>query len=399
MNILLVTCGFPYPPVSGPQLRDFHLLQEVSAHARVSLCSLLTEPVPEDISGLSEHCASIDTYPLPVRPRVSQLSGGLRWPLASLAYYVPELASKIRERIVSDRIDIVQMEHSFLACYRDAVPPESNCRTVLSLHNIGALQYRRIASLEHGVLGRLSYGLKAVLMRGWEPAAAARFHHTITVSEEDRRYLLDAGRGAAPPLRVSVIENGVDARGRARLPEEAAANEIVFVGILGYPPNADAAVYFCRDILPLVLRGVPDAHLTVIGRRAPASVTRLDDGAHVTVAGFVDNVTACYRRAKIAIAPLRAGGGTRLKILEAMALGRAIVSTTVGCEGLAVVPGKHLLVGDTPAEFAAHVVRLLRDEALRRELAANARMLVEERYDWGILGRRLIGVYRELLGH
>jgi glycosyltransferase involved in cell wall biosynthesis len=393
MNVLMVTCGLPYPPVTGTQLRDYHLLRQLSAYASVSLCSLLTEDLAPDLSELSKHCASIDTCPLSARPRVSQLAKATRWPLACLPFHVPEMAQKIRSRITIDRIDVVQIEHSFLACYLDAIPAGFGGRAVLDLHNVGELQYERIASLEHAPLRRLSFQVKSLLMRGWEPRVAARFAHTIAVSEEDRRYILAAN----PSLRVSVIENGVDAGVRKPASREFESDELIFVGVLGYPPNADAVVHFQRDILPLIRRERPDAHLTVIGRSAPPAVQALDGRAGITVAGFVDDLAPYYRRAKVAIVPLRAGGGSRLKILEAMAVGRPVVSTAIGCEGLAVVHGKHLLVGDTPAEFAGHVLRLLRDEPLQNELAGNARRLVEERYDWPILGGRLFDLYRDLL--
>jgi sugar transferase (PEP-CTERM/EpsH1 system associated) len=393
MNILYLTVEVPYPPIAGSQLRDFHVLKELTAQHQVTLCCLLTNDGPADFGELKEACASIETYRLPRHPGWPQLSGAFKWPLACLPFYVPAMAAKIHSMLAGGSFEIVQIEHSFLACYRDSIPLQSKCRTVLSFHNIGALQYKSIANLNYSFMERLSYAAKAWLMQDWEARMAARFDHSVVVSPEDGRFLADAD----PSLPFSVIENGVDTAYLQPITEQAVQNELVFVGVLGYPPNSDGVMYFSREILPLIRDEVPDVHLTVIGRAAPSSMESLNGSANVTLAGFVEDLMPYYRNAKVAVVPLRAGGGTRLKILEAMALGRPVVSTSVGCQGIAAEPGRHLLVADTPVEFAHTVVRLLRDEGLRNEIAQNARRLVEQVYDWRILGRKLVSVYDRLL--
>jgi hypothetical protein len=191
VNILALTYGLPYPPKSGSQLRDFHLLRQLAAKHRVFLFSLVTEDRPADLGELNDFCASIETFRL---PRLPKLAGALRWPLACVPFYVPEMASRVHAMVTSGLVDAVQIEHSFLGAYRDFIPEGSNCRTVLSLHNIGALQYRSIAKLDHDFPRNLMYGVKAWLMRDWELRLAERFDHSLVVSSEDGRYLAQGRR-------------------------------------------------------------------------------------------------------------------------------------------------------------------------------------------------------------
>jgi glycosyltransferase involved in cell wall biosynthesis len=171
------------------------------------------------------------------------------------------------------------------------------------------------------------------------------------------------------------------------------------VGTFTYRPNVDAALLLGREIFPLVRRAIPAARLLLVGHEPPDAVRALARERGVSLAGAVPDVRRAYERAAVAVAPLRAGGGTRLKILEAMALGRPVVSTRVGAEGLAVVDNEHLLLSDTPGEFGSSVARLLGDRPLRARLAANARRLVEARYDWARPGDALLDVYGGLAAH
>jgi len=175
------------------------------------------------------------------------------------------------------------------------------------------------------------------------------------------------------------------------LAESASGNNLLFVGVIGYPPNADAVLYFCKSIMPLVRRKIPDVQLTVVGNAPPPEVCKLAVRDEVVVTGVVDDLVAYYARATVCVVPLRAGGGTRLKILEAMAFGRPVVSTSIGCEGLAAVDGEHLLIGDSPEDFAQNVIQLLLEPDLRHRITIAARRMVEQRYDWPIIGRKLCG--------
>jgi glycosyltransferase involved in cell wall biosynthesis len=316
-----------------------------------------------------------------------------RRPLAAFPYYCAEAVSRLQGTIAREKIDIFQVEHSLLGAYLDAAPRQGSCRTVLSLHNVCFEQYRQIARLEIGFAARALYRLKAFAMSKAERHYIPRFDCCVVVSTAERELL----QRALPGVRAVVIENGVDCAQLQPLPESASALGLLFAGVMDYPPNTDGVMLFARSILPRIRAFVPDVKLFVVGHAPPARVKALGREPGIEVTGYVSDILPYYRLSKVTVVPLRAGGGTRLKILESMALGRAVVSTTAGCAGLEVCHGVHLLVADHPQQFADCVVQLLGDDALRTELAGNARRLVEQRYDWPTIGRRLASAHREIL--
>jgi glycosyltransferase involved in cell wall biosynthesis len=309
-------------------------------------------------------------------------------PIGAWRNFFPEAAARIREIALAERPAVVQIEHSLLMGYIDAVPAGIGCRTVLSLHNVAFEQYRRMARLDCGIPARVGYRLKSSIMRRAEMGYVRRFDCCVTVSIAESDLLTDL----LPPVRPVVIENGVDCTAlQPLLPAPPAA--LLFAGVMDYPPNADAVVFFCRRILPLIRSRVPDVNLFIVGHSPPPRVVALAREPGVAVTGHVEDMRDYYARSSVAIVPLRAGGGTRLKIMESMALGRPVVSTTIGCEGLDVQDNVHLLIADDPTHFAECVVRLLLEPVLRDRISAEARLLVEQRYDWPAIGKRLIAAY------
>jgi sugar transferase (PEP-CTERM/EpsH1 system associated) len=391
MRILAVTRDLPWPVSQGAKIRDYHLLREVAKEAEVVILALCKDdPVNLDPRQLLQFCAAVETYVPPERRPWMSLAAHWRAgrPMASYPYYYEAFAKRITVLALRHRVDLVQIEHSFLAPYRDAIP--GDCRAILSLHNIGEQQYGSMVGLS---TSRLPSLLKAMAMRRWEGDWARRFDRCITVSATDADWL----RQRAPRQAITVVENGVDCERLRPLPPPAAGNALLFVGLLVYSPNADAVIHFVRHILPLVRRSTPGARLMIVGRKPPRDVQALTAQDGVELYDDVADVTPFYQRARACVVPLRAGGGTRLKILEAMAMGRPVISTSKGCEGLEVTHGNQLLVADSPAAMAAEVARVLASPELARDLCARARQWVEERHDWRILGARLRRLYREVL--
>jgi glycosyltransferase involved in cell wall biosynthesis len=229
------------------------------------------------------------------------------------------------------------------------------------------------------------------MMSKWEPFFAERFGGCIVVSESDRRILLSMN----PHLRIDVIPNGVDTNLYQPLAHSSISPALVFVGNMGYRPNIDAMNYFCRAIYPQIRREVADLEMWIVGINPSPEVKQLEgNGVHVT--GPVNDVRPFYSRSTVCVIPLRAGGGTRLKILEAMAVGRPIVSTSIGCEGLEVVDGEHLFIADTPQQFVERTIALLRDEGLRQRISTQARKLVVTQYDWELITQRALQVYSRI---
>jgi sugar transferase (PEP-CTERM/EpsH1 system associated) len=398
LRILFVTFGLPYPPDSGARMHDFYLIKHVGEHHDVTVLSLITEADDvEHLASLSQYCDRVEVVEArrrSLREAVKGIGRHLRagFPLATYPFVYDEMMSKLSELVAQDHVDVVQIEHSFLAPYVEANPADGRCRSVLSFHNLGVRQYRRMVGLQTGSVAKALFVLKWLMMRGWEARYAERFDHCIVVSPVEKELL----QSANPTLAISTVENGVDVRGRRPLPEALVGNDLLFVGTMGYPPNADAVLYFCRSILPLIRREIPNVRLIVVGHAPTSKVRSLAEQDDVVVTGSVPDVIPYYQQARVAVVPLRGGGGTRLKILEAMALGRPVVSTSLGCEGLRVVDREHIMMADTPTEFAARVIELLADARLRRKLTINARSLVEAHYDWEIISQKLLALYRGL---
>jgi glycosyltransferase involved in cell wall biosynthesis len=221
---------------------------------------------------------------------------------------------------------------------------------------------------------------------------ARRFDKCIMVSEHDGDTLKRAG----PDIDIAVVPNGVDATAYRPLTNQSAAPVLLFVGKMNYHPNVDGAIFFCQEVFPLIKQQIPDAKLLIVGSEPRDSVQALAS-EDVTVTGFVESVVPYYQQALVSVVPLRSGGGTRLKILESMALGRPVVSTSLGCEGLKVTQEENILIADTPADFVTQTVRLLRDEALRQRLITNGRNLVEGTYDWQAITQQLLHLYSETI--
>lgn len=389
-RILYITYGLPYPPNSGAKVRDYYFIRHLAQHNEVVCCCLLyPSDDPAHVQDLQR--MGIDTHAFPQRTsalaRINAVArhGLARLPLAAADYYNPDMFAWIREFAESQPLDFVQVEHSFLATYTLALPERLRGRTWLDLHNIAEQQYRRMAELPQGLSRRWIARLKAFLMAGLETQAVALCGRISTVSRLEAEWLL----ARAPGREITVIENGVDAKACAMLPDEPDSQRVLFVGSMDYLPNVDAVRWFCASILPLVQGEVPGARLDVVGRCPVPEVLALRECPGVAVTGTVEDLRGYYQRARVVVVPLRAGGGTRLKILEAMAYGRAVVSTGMGCEGLEAQHQEHLLMADDPAEFAAGVVALMRDGDRCRQLAETARKFVESKYDWQILGDRL----------
>lgn len=398
LNLLYITFGLPVPPDSGARLRDFNLIRRVGQHHQVSVLSLLEfEDELQHAEDLKRFCDHVDGVVIHrsafATAKIALGSLFQQRPVATAPFYYPEFAAKISKLTQHQHFDVVQIEHSFLAPYRAALAPTFRGVTVLSMHNIGVQQYRSILDMSAGI-SRIPAALKCWLMRDWEVIAANRFQHVITVSDCDRDRLLELGVTA----NISVIGNGVDCTALQPLETPASGTEeIIFIGTMGYLPNRDAARYLAREIFPLIRARKPACQLNLVGSGGSEYLADLAEPGRVNVTGRVEDPIPYYKRSKLAVVPLRSGGGSRLKILEAMALGRPVVSTTLGREGLNLQDGLDVLTADDPQTFANYVVELLENEAARQTYALAGRARVEKDYDWNILADRLLQLYETLV--
>ncbi len=374
MRLLLLTGEPLQPPNSGLRLRMLHLARALALRFDV------------DVGALDWHPAEGEE-PFTVIPAGHQ-RGSLHAALTSPLR--PHMAARLdspamRELAARGTWRTVQAEQPFLvpAALRAGVP------VVLDAHNIEADVLRRVGREEPRRLHRLRWAWEATKTERFERAAVGAAAAVVATSDDDAAMLESLGA-----RRVVVVPNGVDAAGLPAGPVEP-GTMLLYVGHFGYRPNSLAAAELVDEILPLVRAEVPQASVQLVGR-SPGRDLQARAGDAVEVFADVPDVVPHLRAARALVVPLRAGGGTRLKVLEALAAGVPVVSTAFGVSGLAVRDGEHVLLAETPADLARCAVRVIEDDDLARSLAGNGRRLVEERYDWQAVAEPLVALHEEL---
>jgi len=395
MRILVLANVTPWPPRGGAQLRVRHLLERVARRHEVVLgCHMWSEADRDSVAELNRRglatVGGMIRFPSRQRWAFDAAMHGLRGlPPETVQLQAAELHQLVRD----GAYDLLQVEETLLAPYFRSMPHDRHRHRVLTLHNVHFLQDLRLARIEPSLRWQASRRFNAAWMRFYEPRVAASVDRVIATSDDDGALL----QTRAPGVQADVIPNGVDTRALEPLPSADGPPALLFVGSMNYRPCVDAAVWLVREILPLLRRTHPGLHVWIVGRCPLPEVLALA-GDDVTVTGEVEDVEPYYRRATLAVVPLRAGGGTRLKILEAMALGRAVVSTTVGAEGLRVADDTHLALADDAPTMARTIAALLNDEPRRSRLERAARALVEAAYDWDRIAAAQLALYAELEG-
>jgi glycosyltransferase involved in cell wall biosynthesis len=309
---------------------------------------------------------------------------------------LPEMKRALDRVLRAKRFDLVNLEFSFLGeCdLRQAPPNERPPRLIVDSHNIDYELARQYARAGRSLARRLYAAVNWRKLRREELGTYRDADGVYLCSAEDERRLLDAIPGA----RTAVIPNAADVDYYQPRPSDPPPDgrTVVFFGHLSYAPNVDGVIYFVEEIWPRVVEAHPEARLKIIGARPSRSLQRLA-GPRVELTGFVPDLRPHLAAAAAVVVPLRLGGGTRLKIVEAMAMGKAIVSTRLGAEGIEAVPGRDLLIEDQPDAFAAAVNRLLGDPELAARMGKSARSLAAERYSWSGAAQALEGFYRGIL--
>jgi len=399
MRILWLKSDLLLPLDKGGKLRTWHLMRQLARHHAITFLSYADPEQPiEDIEGMRDVASEVVTVPRrdAAKGTFAFYLDAARHLVDSHPYAVAKYESAPYRQALLDAL--ARTTFDLIVC--DFLPPAVNmpkslpCPVVLFTHNVEAEIWRRHAETSGSFLKRQLYRAQHRRMLRFEEQTIRRFEGVLAVSEADRDTFarLYPGSAARP---IHVVPTGVDTAFFSPPDTEpataspAASRSLIFTGSMDWLPNEDAMLFFCRDILPLIRAEEPDVTLSIVGRAPTPAVRRLasEHGVHVT--GRVDDVRPYMRDAAVYVVPLRIGGGTRLKIFEAMAMRKAVVSTTVGAEGLPVSGGEHLLLADEPRGFARGVVRLLRDLDKRRSVEQAARHLVVSKYDWSVVAADL----------
>lgn len=404
LNILFVSQIPASPPRFGAQARTHGLMTNLARHHDMTAVMLVDEEfdIDECRRALEAYCKEVVLVPNPYgRAGFAKRLVQLRSLVSTLSFQrlrvtVPEMQKTLDRVLRAKRFDIVNMEFTFLGnCdLRQAPPGERLPALVVDSHNIDYDLARQYASYGRGPMRRLYEQANWRKLRREELGTYRAADAVYLCSAADERRLLEE----APGIRTTVIPNAADIDYyQPQLSDPRPdGRTIVFFGLLSYAPNVDGMVYFVEKIWPLVAEAHPEARLKIIGGQAPQSLRALA-GPRVELPGFVPDLRPHLAAAAAVVAPLRLGGGTRLKIVEAMAMGKAIVSTSIGAEGIEAAPGRDILIEDQPAGFASAVSRLLAEPELAARIGWSARELAVERYSWSSAAESLECYYRRIL--
>ena len=382
MNILVLTPSVPYPLRYGGAVRIYNLIRQLNQRHVVHLVTYQIEGDAGDTKGLEPYCQTITAVPFSV-------SGKRRQQLLSLlatqsfqwrSHYSSAMQTSIDRIVREQRIDLILVEFSQMAGFRF---PQGTL-VVLDEHNVEFEILARMAARADNSLRRLYNRIEADKFRREELSACRAASLTLVTSTRDEEIL----RLQLPGLRTAVITNGVDCAHFARPVGPRHPETAVFVGAMNYFPNDDGALFFLREIHGRIRQARPDFRFEVVGC-GPSATLQAQRAADVAVTGYVDDVRPYMWNASVFVVPLRMGGGTRFKVVEAMAAGVPVVSTRLGAEGIPAEDGRDLLLADDPEAFAQAVVRVLSEPALAAQLAANGLDFVRRHFDWALIGENL----------
>lgn len=400
LRVLWLSHFVPFPPKGGCFQRSYNLLKQVGMHHDIHLVALRhkasTHPEAETREARAEllrHCRSVDVIDIARTASAfglgakAMLSLATATPFNVTVYRAREVRQAVRTLTARYAFDVAHFDTVGLAQYRPDVGP---IPSVMTHHGAESHMIRRRIRLERNGLKKMFFAFEWLTLRAYERAMCPRFGANIVMSDDDG----DIMREVAPAARFTTVPNGVDLEYFSVAPP-VRTRSLVFAGRLDQYSNRDGILHFVETAWPALRARYPEAVLHVLGSNAPERLRRqAASDERLNVPGFVPDVRPYFRDATAAICPLRDGGGTRLKVLDALAQGVPLVSTTIGCEGIAVKDGTHVLIADTPEAFVHQLSRVFDDEPLRRRLAASGRALMEARYSWPALATTLIGEYR-----
>ncbi len=407
MRVLFLTQIMPYPPDAGPRIKTWHVLRHLHRRGHeVDLVSFVRSDEMEHIGEVRRICRSIHTIPI----RRSRLFDGwylLRALMRGRPFLVErdnlsDMRKLVDELISKENYDIAHADQltmaQFLLSARQNQARLARPSLVFDAHNA-------VWTIVEGMKTNVPPPLRPLLtlearrIRAYEGRVILAFDHTLAVTRDDREALLQAAHaasnGSAVPPAISVIPIAVDTEALKPTGQDGESCNILTLGTLHYPPNADGIRWFAKEIFPHVRQLVPEASLTIVGKNPPpdfVGMERESEGA-IEVTGYVPDLDPFMEEASIMVVPVRAGGGMKVRVLEGLARGMPMVTTTVGLAGIEARNGEEILVADDTVRFAAQTVRLLLDEHLRSKLSRQGRELAERLYDWNGVLNQLDDIY------
>jgi polysaccharide biosynthesis protein PslH len=388
MKVMILSRTCPYPPNDGEKLRIYNLIKRLSNHDITLICRVMNDFELEGINALKKYCQKVDYSYIPSpKNNVERISWCLpfifsKYPISLSTIFFTSIQKKIIEYDL-DTFDILQVEHSSLSIYLENLN-KFKAKKVLTVHNIDYIRYERIKENLNFGFNKIFLEYNNLKYKNWELQSLNLYDVLVAMSEKDKNELLKINGN----LNIRVIENGVDINNVSFFAQNHSFNKIVFVASMNSEANHDGAIFFLKEVLPYIFEKLPNIVCYLVGRNPKRELISFHNGTNIFVTGEVEDVFPHYKGAAVSIVPLRSGGGTRLKILESMAVGVPVVSTSIGCEGLDVENNSNIIIADEPKKFAESVISLINDFEMRYKISINARNLVESKYDWDIIAQK-----------
>lgn len=398
MRILFIAPSIPYPPHTGGQLRSWHFLRFLATQGKVTLVAM-GDPAQcaPYISELQKYCARIFIADIKkfgnskeqsgfswISNRIHKLSRFEPWLLDD---FVDEEIKRQIHRAHPESFNLIVVRYAPMAYhfFEDRRLKKLLSRVVLDADDISTIsQERKRNDLKFGYK-RFRQTLDLWFLKKYY-RNLKKVKACFAVSLKEKKYLDERGWSK----RTFLVPNVIEVNGQGKETRDGLTNsKMLFCGMMSYPPNQEAVYYFCDEIFPLILKEVPNAGFRVVGNRLPEKMKRLGQRPGIHIEGYVPSLEPYYNGTALVVVPLLNGAGTRIKILEAMAYKKAVVSTSIGAEGLEIRDGENIVIGDSPKEFAGHCVALLRNPVKRTEIGRKAYELVKERYDFPVFEKKM----------
>lgn len=415
MNILFLTQILPYPPDAGPKVKTWHVLRYLAKQGhKITLASFTRKEEEKYLENV--RALGVELFPVPIqRSRVRDAGYLVRSNLSGVPFLIERdnlsaMRSLVNRLLAERSYDIIhtdQLTMTQFAPMGKQAPGQRPAR-IFDAHNATWSIMERMKTTARSVLKPV-LALEQQRIKRYEGRIVREFEHTLTVTDIDRRLLLEAveatraGDGHLDideiACRITTIPIAVDTLQLQPTDRSTGSMNILTLGTLHYPPNADGIRWFINEVFPIVRRERPGTSLTIVGKNPPADFVHLaqNDPETIRVTGYVEELTPYFQNAALTVVPVRAGSGMRVRILEAFARAMPVVTTTVGLEGINAQPDRDVIVADTPEEFAAGVLQVLKDPDLQSRLADHGRRLAMEQYDWQPVLKRLDQIYRNEL--
>lgn len=396
MRILFLAPRMPLPADTGGKIRTLNLIKQAAKIGRVDLLCFSFEKNDanyiNELKNINVHTHLVlkgeDTI---ITKTAAILFNQLPYSVGK--YFTPQMKSLVEKYISENHYEVVHIDHIHMAHYQAYIQRASS---LLDEHNVEYRILERCRDVERSPVKRMLFSSQASKMKHFESDMIKNFSACCGVSEDDCTILKKLTEMES---KIHVVPNGVDTGYFAPAKSPNLEDALVFTGSMDWFPNDDSVIYFCEDILPIIWKTKPEVKFYIVGKGPSKKVKEIaSKDKRIVLTGRVDDVREYVWRSKVFVVPLRIGGGTRLKILEAMSMEKAVVSTTIGAEGIACTDNKDIVIADAPKTFAQSIIDMLNHSKRRNDIGMMGRKLVENLYDWDVVGKKLKEIY-ESLGH